>query len=145
MGFTICPDGEFQKGVPMRCGEMMLKRGVEALKGRGADGVRGAAQGDSYGAQLPAQNSLPLLRPLHARLRSGFEVHVRKYPDSAGDEDRQSHAVPSLDHDRHPHRTARRIAFVGFSTAIPTGKRRSCKAKSWSFLAVQSRQPATYC
>lgn len=34
-GLENLPDGEFQKGVPIRCGEMMLKRGVEALKSRG--------------------------------------------------------------------------------------------------------------
>ncbi|MBC8166423.1 MAG: GMC family oxidoreductase, partial [Bryobacteraceae bacterium] len=34
-GLSNLPDGEFQKGVPLRCGENMLKSGVEALKGRG--------------------------------------------------------------------------------------------------------------
>lgn len=34
-GLWNMPDGEFQKGVPLRCGEQMLKRGVEALKTRG--------------------------------------------------------------------------------------------------------------
>lgn len=34
-GLSNLPDGEFQKGVPLRCGEMMLKRGVETLKSRG--------------------------------------------------------------------------------------------------------------
>lgn len=34
-GLDNLPDGEFQKGVPYRCGEMMLKRGVEVLKTRG--------------------------------------------------------------------------------------------------------------
>jgi choline dehydrogenase-like flavoprotein len=29
------PDGEFMKGVPLRCGEQMLKRGVERLKRQG--------------------------------------------------------------------------------------------------------------
>jgi choline dehydrogenase-like flavoprotein len=34
-GLWNMPDGEFQKGVPLRCGEQMLKRGVEVLKTRG--------------------------------------------------------------------------------------------------------------
>jgi len=34
-GLYNLPDGEFQKGVPLRCGEVMLKRGVEVLKTRG--------------------------------------------------------------------------------------------------------------
>lgn len=34
-GLWNMPDGEFQKGVPLRCPEQMLKRGVEVLKTRG--------------------------------------------------------------------------------------------------------------
>ncbi len=34
-GLWNMPDGEFQKGVPIRCGEQMLKRGVAALKTKG--------------------------------------------------------------------------------------------------------------
>lgn len=34
-GLWNMPDGEFQKGVPMRCGEQVLKRGVERLKRQG--------------------------------------------------------------------------------------------------------------
>jgi len=34
-GLWNMPDGEFQKGVPLRCGEQMLKRGTEVLKTRG--------------------------------------------------------------------------------------------------------------
>lgn len=35
-GLSNLPDGEFLKPVPMRCGEHMLKRGVERLKAKGA-------------------------------------------------------------------------------------------------------------
>ncbi len=35
-GLSNMPDGVFQKAVPMRCGEQMLKRGVHALKAKGA-------------------------------------------------------------------------------------------------------------
>lgn len=35
-GLWNMPDGAFSKGVPMRCAEMMLKRGVERLKKKGA-------------------------------------------------------------------------------------------------------------
>ncbi|MEO8657811.1 MAG: GMC family oxidoreductase [Bryobacteraceae bacterium] len=34
-GLWNMPDGEFQKGVPYRCGEQMLKRGADILKTRG--------------------------------------------------------------------------------------------------------------
>ena len=34
-GLWNMPDGEFQKGVPLRCGEQVLKRGVERLKQQG--------------------------------------------------------------------------------------------------------------
>jgi choline dehydrogenase-like flavoprotein len=34
-GLWNMPDGEFQKGVPMRCGEHMLKTGVQRLKAHG--------------------------------------------------------------------------------------------------------------
>ena len=34
-GLSNMPDGVFQKAVPMRCGEQMLKRGVQALKAKG--------------------------------------------------------------------------------------------------------------
>jgi choline dehydrogenase-like flavoprotein len=34
-GLSNLPDGEFLRGVPMRCGEQMLKRGVERLKMKG--------------------------------------------------------------------------------------------------------------
>ncbi|MEO7652588.1 MAG: GMC family oxidoreductase [Bryobacteraceae bacterium] len=34
-GLWNMPDGEFQKGVPLRCGEKMLKQGVERLKASG--------------------------------------------------------------------------------------------------------------
>jgi choline dehydrogenase-like flavoprotein len=34
-GLSNLPDGEFLKGVPLRCGERMLKRGVERLKTKG--------------------------------------------------------------------------------------------------------------
>ncbi|MEJ7609433.1 MAG: GMC family oxidoreductase N-terminal domain-containing protein, partial [Bryobacteraceae bacterium] len=34
-GLSNMPDGEFQKPVPLRCGEQMLKRGVGALKAKG--------------------------------------------------------------------------------------------------------------
>jgi choline dehydrogenase-like flavoprotein len=34
-GLSNMPDGEFLKGVPMRCPDMMLKRGVERLKRQG--------------------------------------------------------------------------------------------------------------
>lgn len=34
-GLSNLPDGEFQQGVPLRCGEQMLKRGVERLKAKG--------------------------------------------------------------------------------------------------------------
>jgi len=34
-GLSNMPDGEFQKPVAMRCGEQLLKRGVERLKARG--------------------------------------------------------------------------------------------------------------
>ncbi len=34
-GLWNMPDGEFQQGVPLRCGEQMLKRGTQALKARG--------------------------------------------------------------------------------------------------------------
>lgn len=34
-GLWNMPDGEFQKGVPMRCGEHMLKTGVQRLKAQG--------------------------------------------------------------------------------------------------------------
>ncbi len=34
-GLWNMPDGEFQKGVPLRCGEQMLKRGTQVLKARG--------------------------------------------------------------------------------------------------------------
>src|SRR4051794_13009829 len=34
-GLSNLPDGEFLKGVPLRCGEHMLKRGVERLKAQG--------------------------------------------------------------------------------------------------------------
>lgn len=34
-GLANLPDGEFLKGVPLRCGEQMLKRGVAQLKRRG--------------------------------------------------------------------------------------------------------------
>jgi choline dehydrogenase-like flavoprotein len=34
-GLWNLPDGEFLKGVPLRCGEQMLKRGVERLKSSG--------------------------------------------------------------------------------------------------------------
>ncbi len=34
-GLWNMPDGEFQKGVPLRCGEQMLKTGVERLKTQG--------------------------------------------------------------------------------------------------------------
>src|SRR5262245_9085109 len=34
-GLSNLPDGEFLKPVPMRCGEEMLKRGVERLKAKG--------------------------------------------------------------------------------------------------------------
>lgn len=36
-GLSNMPDGEFQKGVPLRCGEQMLKRGVMALKRKGRE------------------------------------------------------------------------------------------------------------
>ncbi len=36
-GLSNMPDGEFQKCVPLRCGEQMLKRGVQALKARGRE------------------------------------------------------------------------------------------------------------
>lgn len=36
-GLSNLPDGEFQKGVPFRCGETMLKRGVQRLKARGRE------------------------------------------------------------------------------------------------------------
>ncbi len=34
-GLWNMPDGDFQKGVPMRCGEHVLRRGVERLKAQG--------------------------------------------------------------------------------------------------------------
>jgi choline dehydrogenase-like flavoprotein len=34
-GLYNMPDGEFEKGVPLRCGEQVLKRGVERLKAKG--------------------------------------------------------------------------------------------------------------
>jgi len=34
-GLSNMPDGEFLKGVPLRCGEQMLKRGVERVKAKG--------------------------------------------------------------------------------------------------------------
>src|SRR5689334_18055264 len=34
-GLWNMPDGEFQKGVPLRCGEQMLRYGVERLKAQG--------------------------------------------------------------------------------------------------------------
>ena len=36
-GLSNMPDGEFQKSVPLRCGEQMLKRGVMALKAKGRE------------------------------------------------------------------------------------------------------------
>lgn len=34
-GLSNLPDGEFQKGVPLRCGEQLLRRGVSRLKSQG--------------------------------------------------------------------------------------------------------------
>ena len=83
---------------------MMLKRGVEALKSRGRK-MEFVAQRKAIPTEPNSQRRTVCHYCGHCM--QGCEVDSKytsaNTPDSAGDEDGQSHVVPSLDHDQHPH------------------------------------------
>ena len=101
-GIRSAPDGIFQTPAALKPGEILVQKGCAKL------GIRAinARQAVLTKAQ-DGRAGVPLLRPVHARLRDGVQLRVELRADLPGDEDGQRHRRRQRDGARADHRRLR--------------------------------------